>query len=143
MLLGGLEARGAAQAYHPPACASASTLQSFMPHVVIKPEADGTCNMVHMTDGLAFKQLPAKPRGNAQAVLLPAAVSGYVKAAYLGVVHTEVERKYENYFYLMEVRALPMEARGVSVGLKQGQHTAAFAACALACLVPMIKQCEV
>jgi hypothetical protein len=75
-----------------------------MPHVVIKPEPDGSCNRVHVTDGLPFAALPAKPRGNTQAVLLPAPVTGLSRAVYLGIVHTEVERKYENYFYQMEVR---------------------------------------
>jgi hypothetical protein len=85
-----------------------------MPHVVIKPEPDGSCNRVHVTDGLPFAALPAKPRGNTQAVLLPAPVTGLSRAVYLGIVHTEVERKYENYFYQMEVRqdgtcALPVQ----------------------------------
>ena len=39
-----------------------------------------------------------------QAVLVPAAVSGLAADVYLGIVHTEVDRKYENYLYQMEVR---------------------------------------
>jgi hypothetical protein len=78
--------------------------QSFMPHVVIQPQPDGTCSQVHKTPGSPFKALPAKPRGNTQAVLLPAAVSGLGRDVYLGIVHTEVDRKYENFFYQMEVR---------------------------------------
>ena len=78
--------------------------QSFMPHVVIKPAPDGTCNILHVTDGAVFAQLPARVRGNTQAVLLPAAVSGLQRAVYLGIVHVEVERRYTNYFYQMEVR---------------------------------------
>lgn len=78
--------------------------QSFLPHVVIKPNPDGTCTTVHLTDAAVFKSLPAKPRGNTQAVLLPAAVSGLARDVFVGIVHTEVERKYENYMYLMEVR---------------------------------------
>jgi len=91
----------------PPPCSP----QSFVPHIVIKPTADGTCRMVHLTDGLAFSQLPSKPRGNTQAVLLPAAVSGLNKAVYLGIVHTEVERSYTNYLYQMEVRGVGQVCR--------------------------------
>lgn len=97
--------------------------QSFVPHIVIKPTADGTCRMVHLTDGLAFSQLPSKPRGNTQAVLLPAAVSGLNKAVYLGIVHTEVERSYTNYLYQMEAEP-PFAITAVSAPLPMvpGKH---------------------
>jgi hypothetical protein len=58
-----------------------------------------------------------------QAVLVPAAVSGLAHDMYMGIVHTEVDRKYENFFYQMEVcikatrwRGLLVEGQGKSGG---------------------------
>jgi hypothetical protein len=79
-------------------------MQSFDPHVVIKPVPNGTCFKAYQTDSTLLQRLPAKPRGNTQAVLLPAAVSGEADDVYVGIVHVEVERRYDNYFYKMQVR---------------------------------------
>jgi hypothetical protein len=72
--------------------------------VVIKPAPNGTCVKAYKTDSTLLQRLPAKPRGNTQAVLLPAAVSGEGDDVYVGIVHVEVERRYDNYFYKMQVR---------------------------------------
>jgi hypothetical protein len=79
-------------------------MQSFDPHVVIKPAPNGTCVKAYHTESPLLQRLPAKPRGNTQAVLLPAAVSGEVDDVYVGIVHVEVERRYDNYFYKMQVK---------------------------------------
>jgi hypothetical protein len=76
--------------------------QTFDPHVVIEPYPNGTCVRVFETPGRAFKHLPSKPRGNTQAVLVPAAFSGEKRDFYLGVVHGESGRAYQNYFYKMQ-----------------------------------------
>ncbi|KAF6264081.1 hypothetical protein COO60DRAFT_1698523 [Scenedesmus sp. NREL 46B-D3] len=76
--------------------------QSFDPHVVIKPGPNGTCAPAHQTPSPPLQRLPARPRGNTQAVLLPAAVSGVDADAYIGILHTEVQRQYANYFYMMQ-----------------------------------------
>jgi hypothetical protein len=86
--------------------ACAARLQSFDPHVVIKPFPNGTCTKAYQTDSPLLQQLPAKPRGNTQAVLLPAAVSGEADDCYIGIVHVEVQRSYTNYFYKMQVSCI-------------------------------------
>jgi hypothetical protein len=79
--------------------------QQFDPHVVIEPQPNGTCTKVFETSSRAFQQLPAKPRGNTQAVLVPAGFSGEPRDFYLGVVHAEINRSYQNFFYKMQARA--------------------------------------
>lgn len=77
--------------------------QTFEPHVVIEPYPNGTCARVFETpSSRAFGHLPSKPRGNTQAVLVPAAFSGERRDYYLGVVHGEAGRAYQNYFYKMQ-----------------------------------------
>jgi hypothetical protein len=76
--------------------------QQFDPHVVIEPYPNGTCVRVFETPSPAFARLPSKPRGNTQAVLVPAAFSGERRDYYLGVVHAEQGRAYLNYFYKMQ-----------------------------------------
>lgn len=76
--------------------------QQFDPHVVIEPYPNGTCARVFETRGRAFRGLPSPPRGNTQAVLVPAAFSGEKRDYYLGVVHAERGRAYQNYFYKMQ-----------------------------------------
>jgi hypothetical protein len=78
-------------------------MQSFDPHVVIKPAPNGTCTTAYTTASPLLQRLPAQPRGNTQAVLLPSAVSGEGADVYIGIVHVEVQRRYENYFYKMQV----------------------------------------
>jgi hypothetical protein len=77
--------------------------QTFDPHVVLEPYPNGTCVRVFETpSSRAFAHLPSKPRGNTQAVLVPAAFSGERRDYYLGVVHGEAGRAYKNYFYKMQ-----------------------------------------
>ncbi|GBF90891.1 hypothetical protein Rsub_03746 [Raphidocelis subcapitata] len=76
--------------------------QQFDPHVVIEPHPNGTCTKVFETSSRAFQQLPTKPRGNTQAVLVPAGFSGEPRDFYLGVVHAEINRSYQNFFYKMQ-----------------------------------------
>jgi len=76
--------------------------QQFDPHVVIEPYPNGTCARVFETPGRAFRGLPSPPRGNTQAVLVPAAFSGEARDYYLGVVHAEAGRAYRNFFYKMQ-----------------------------------------
>lgn len=76
--------------------------QQFDPHVVIEPYPNGTCARVFETRGRVFRHLPSPPRGNTQAVLVPAAFSGEARDYYLGVVHAERGRAYQNYFYKMQ-----------------------------------------
>jgi len=76
--------------------------QSFDPHVVIQPYPNGTCVKVFETTSRVFKELGSKPRGNTQAVLVPAGFSGEPRDFYLGVVHAEMNRAYLNYFYKMQ-----------------------------------------
>lgn len=79
-------------------------MQSLDPHIVIKPYPNGTCIKVHESTSDVFGALPARPKGNTQAVLLPAAVTGSLTGdEYIGIVHTEVNRTYTNYFYKMQV----------------------------------------
>lgn len=72
--------------------------------MVIKPSANGTCTKLYETKSMALKVLPAKPKGNTQAVLLPSSVTGELHTVYMGILHTEVNRSYTNYFYKMQVR---------------------------------------
>lgn len=81
-------------------------MQSFDPHVVIKPDPNGTCSKVHQTESPPLKGLPAQPKGNTQAILLPAAIIGEPEDVYIGIVHVEVDRSYTNYFYKMQVRVI-------------------------------------
>jgi hypothetical protein len=60
---------------------------------------------VFETSSRVFKELGAKPRGNTQAVLVAAGFSGEPRDFYLGVVHAEVNRAYQNFFYKMQVGA--------------------------------------
>lgn len=83
----------------PPSC----PFQTFDPHVVIQAHSNGTCVKVFETSSRVFKELGAKPRGNTQAVLVAAAFSGEPRDFYLGVVHAEVNRAYQNFFYKMQV----------------------------------------
>ena len=76
--------------------------QSFDPHVVIQPSPNGTCTKVFETNSRVFRNLTSRPRGNTQAVLVPAAFSGEARDFYLGVVHAEAARAYTNYFYKMQ-----------------------------------------
>jgi hypothetical protein len=71
--------------------------------VVIQPYPNGTCVKVFETTSRVFKELGSKPRGNTQAVLVPAGFSGEPRDFYLGVVHAEMNRAYLNYFYKMQV----------------------------------------
>lgn len=76
--------------------------QQFDPHVVIEPLPNGTCVKAFETSSRAFRNLTAKPRGNTQAVLVPAAFSGEARDFYLAVVHAEIGRSYQNFFYKMQ-----------------------------------------
>ncbi len=78
--------------------------QQFVPHVVIQPYPNGTCVKLFETSSRVFRNLTSKPRGNTQALLIPAAFSGEPRDFYLGVVHAESARSYQNYFYKMQVR---------------------------------------
>jgi hypothetical protein len=79
--------------------------QQFDPHVVIQPMSNGTCVKVFETHSRVFKNLTSKPRGNTQAVFVPSTFSGEPRDFYLGVVHAESNRAYQNYFYKMQVRS--------------------------------------
>ncbi|KAF8057236.1 hypothetical protein HT031_006044 [Scenedesmus sp. PABB004] len=101
--------------------ARAPPAQSFLPHVVIAPGPDGACVVAHETDSRAvLGRLAAPPRGNTQAVLLPAALlSGGRQGdadVYLGIFHVEVNRSYTNYLYKMAA-APPFEILQVSAPL--------------------------
>jgi hypothetical protein len=85
-----------------------AVVQQFDPHVVIQPMPNGTCVKLFESSSRVFRNLTSKPRGNTQAVLVPAAFSGEARDFYLGVVHAESQRAYQNYFYKMQV--------GVGVG---------------------------
>eukprot|EP00879_Flechtneria_rotunda_P011483 GHRR01011996.1.p1 GENE.GHRR01011996.1~~GHRR01011996.1.p1 ORF type:complete len:269 (+),score=43.57 GHRR01011996.1:125-931(+) len=76
--------------------------QQFDPHVVIQAHPNGTCVKLFETPTRVFRNLTSKPRGNTQAVLVPAAYSGETRDFYLGVVHAEASRSYQNYFYKMQ-----------------------------------------
>jgi hypothetical protein len=78
-------------------------MQQFDPHVVIQPMPNGTCVKLFESSSRVFRNLTSKPRGNTQAVLVPAAFSGEARDFYLGVVHAESQRAYQNYFYKMQV----------------------------------------
>jgi hypothetical protein len=78
-------------------------MQQFDPHVVIQPMPNGTCVKLFDSSSRVFRNLTSKPRGNTQAVLVPAAFSGEARDFYLGVVHAESQRAYLNYFYKMQV----------------------------------------
>jgi hypothetical protein len=77
--------------------------QTFDPHVVIEPFPNGTCVKAFETSSRAFRNLTTKPRGNTQAVLVPAAFSGEPRDFYLAIVHAEINRSYKNFFYKMQV----------------------------------------
>lgn len=66
--------------------------------------SNGTCVKVFETHSRVFKNLTSKPRGNTQAVFVPSTFSGEPRDFYLGVVHAESNRAYQNYFYKMQVR---------------------------------------
>lgn len=83
--------------------ACAFLLQQFDPHVVIQPLPNGTCVKLFETSSRVFRNLTSRPRGNTQAVLVPSAFSGEPRDFYLGVVHAESKRAYQNYFYKMQV----------------------------------------
>lgn len=76
--------------------------QQFDPHVVIQPHSNGTCTKLFESPSRVFRNLTSKPRGNTQAVLVPSAFSGEARDFYLGVVHAENNRAYQNYFYKMQ-----------------------------------------
>ncbi|KAI8477356.1 MAG: hypothetical protein J3K34DRAFT_397993 [Monoraphidium minutum] len=76
--------------------------QQFDPHVVIEPLPNGTCVKAFETSSRVFSNLTTKPRGNTQAVLVPAAFSGEPRDFYLSVVHAEINRSYQNFFYKMQ-----------------------------------------
>jgi hypothetical protein len=86
-----------------PRCFVGAALQQFDPHVVIQPYPNGTCVKLFETQSRVFRNLTSKPRGNTQAVLVPSAFSGEARDFYLGVVHAENKRAYQNYFYKMQV----------------------------------------
>lgn len=91
--------------------------QSFDPHVVLKAQPDGTCVEAFSTSSSrAFGELAAKPRGNTNAVFVPSALSGEDRDYYLGIVHSEVNRTYENYFYKMQARP-PFRIMQISVDI--------------------------
>ena len=79
--------------------------QQFDPHVVIEPLPNGTCVKAFETSSRVFSNLTTKPRGNTQAVLVPAGFSGEPRDFYLSIVHAEINRSYQNFFYKMQVRA--------------------------------------
>jgi len=91
--------------------------QQFDPHVVIEPFANGTCAKVFETNSRVFKNLTTKPRGNTQAVLVPAGFSGEPRDFYMGIVHAEIDRSYQNFFYKMQVRCDAVSLREVVVAL--------------------------
>lgn len=64
---------------------------------------NGTCVKLFESSSRVFRNLTSKPRGNTQALLVPAAFSGEARDFYLGVVHAESQRAYLNYFYKMQV----------------------------------------
>jgi hypothetical protein len=90
--------------------------------VVIQAHSNGTCVKVFETSSRVFKELGAKPRGNTQAVLVAAAFSGEPRDYYLGVVHAEVNRAYQNFFYKMQVGGGQGAAAWVTEGAWGMQH---------------------
>eukprot|EP00775_Hariotina_reticulata_P011142 gene11142-11295_t len=97
--------------------------QQFDPHVVIQPYPNGTCVKVFETQSRVFRNLTSKPRGNTQAVLVPSAFSGEARDFYLGVVHAENKRAYQNYFYKMQAHPpFRIYARSKPMPIINGQH---------------------
>eukprot|EP00882_Tetradesmus_deserticola_P008371 GHRQ01008828.1.p1 GENE.GHRQ01008828.1~~GHRQ01008828.1.p1 ORF type:complete len:465 (+),score=149.32 GHRQ01008828.1:352-1746(+) len=97
--------------------------QQFDPHVVIQPMPNGTCVKLFESSSRVFRNLTSKPRGNTQAVLVPAAFSGEARDFYLGVVHAESQRAYQNYFYKMQAHPpFRIYARSKPMPIINGQH---------------------
>lgn len=79
--------------------------QSYRPHVVIKPDSNGTCTRAYVTENdEVFKDLVGTPRGNTNLALVPASFSGEAQDFYLGIIHYRRRKRpvyYRNLFYKM------------------------------------------
>jgi hypothetical protein len=115
--------------------------QQFDPHVVIQPMANGTCVKVFETHSRVFKNLTSKPRGNTQAVFVPSTFSGEPRDFYLGVVHAESNRAYQNYFYKMQVRANTPILTAVVRSSERPQAMCCMCPCSLLCRFIRLMPC--
>lgn len=79
--------------------------QSYRPHVVVKPDANGTCVKVYVSDNEdVFMNIGGKPRGNTNTILIPSTFSGEDEDFYMGIVHYRRKKRpvyYRNLFYKM------------------------------------------